>query len=190
MTVTKQDMLDKIDAVGTELEKLLSEDELTYAPRYDIDNKMEIGEYSFEYMDEHSAELFIEDIQQRALNECNYDGELQFVERSSKSGTEVYMDAFDSEQGDFGDIQFNLEHGYDFWNMNTDELTYRELKKVLLEVRQIRREIKPLKKVYDLKLAGIRKIMSDVALGERTGCFSNGEVVFTPTKSAVAKNIT
>ena len=183
MAVTKQDMIDKIDAVGRELEVMLSEDELTYAPRYGINDKMEIGEYAFPWMEDYEFEDFLENIKYRAKDEYDYDGEIEFVVRSSKSGTEVYMDKFDSEQGDFGDIQFNLEHGYDFFNMAPEELTYRELKEVLLEVRQIRREIKPLKKVYDKQLEGLRKIMSEVALGERTGCFSNGEVIFTPTEA-------
>jgi len=180
---TKIQIIENIDDIITEIEELFPEDENESSRRYGIDNKYCIGEFAFPYFeDQFGYDLFTDDNIESCKAECGYDGEIQYLERSSKSGTEVYIDPFVSKDGDLDDTLY-LSHGYEKGYTDDEYLTHKECLEVLSEVKLILKSTTASRKLFDEQVIKVTEIIRSVALGERSGSFSNGEVIFTPTET-------
>jgi len=179
--MTKEELIEEIENYGSGVRDNGIE---SYSDnRYGIKNCVELGEYAFPYFEfQEDYDFLIEDITESAKAECGYEGEFQFCERSSKSGTEVYIDAPDTCYDDVYDEIYGA-HGYEFEYSTTEDFTHAELTQILREVKEICNNFNDEIEVYNETLKKVTELVDSIALGKRSGCFSNGEVIFEPTEA-------
>ena len=177
--MTKVQLIEEINTNLNSIETALEQD-LMSNQRNGIDEKYEVGEYSFfesEYQEDY--DMFTEDMTESLSAECDYQGGIQFCTWSSKSGTSVFVDAFRENEDLIWD--FESEWGFTQNDTEVEEFTYIELMDIYKDSKILNKEVTKERAEYDEQLVKITDIIDSMAEGKKIGCFSNGEVVFSST---------
>jgi len=185
MKLTKEAVIDQIETTWNELKEIYNDENerLESHPRHGVHEMLEVGEYAFPYFeDEFEVDMFIEDNKESLKAECEYDRDIRYIEWSSKSGVSVFVEGTDfyhDEDDVFGSIKY--EFGIELDYSDLEEEDYGDLCKIKNQLKYYLESAQKDVVEFEEKLEKIQAIFESVALGVRSGCFSNGEVIFSST---------
>ncbi len=168
--MTKKELLQKIDNIDPSQFDLVEFEDAGYGdPGF-------LGEYAlpgYLLLDETGIEweFLKEDFDQLGLK---FFEDFTADTYSSKSGTGFNLIKFQNP-------------GYDdqLWNLQScinENSSYRELQRTWNEIVDIKRSFEKDKEAIQAEIEKAEEWITGIAIGKRSGCFSNGEVVFTPIK--------
>jgi len=180
--MTKVQIMDEINKNLYDIKDICIQDLMT-SRQDDIISKFEIGEYAFfEIESQEEFDEFFDDMKSYIKEETGYNGDLVLRTWSSKSGTSVFIDAFEYNiaiQDVVGDFEYEWRFIHDYSKVG--DFTHSELNEIYSNVRILKKEILSKRAEYDKMVEEITKIVDSMSEGKHSGCFSNGEVIFSPT---------
>ena len=142
--------------------------------RQGISDKYNLGEFSFPYFEEQwDWDTFEEDIKEQ-FKDDGYDGDIEYVEWSSKSGTSVFIEP--------------VEYNYDDMSYELDDYVVTDDNYSMYSVSELRKKIKLAQDEYDRMkgeidtfdklLTKLDKTLRNMTEGKKVGSTSNGASYF------------
>ncbi len=179
--MTKEQIITKITE-EFELAENVCEQDLITDIRNDIEEMFEVGEYAFpDFEDRDDYDFLLGDIKNE-ISVVNEHIDVKFCTWSSKSGTSVLVDPFGYN---FEHLRYEIEQ--EFGAENYEEVSHANLLKFYSAVKSIRKDLVIKRELYQEEISKITEMVESYSEGTRSGCFSNGEVIFTPNDKSKSK---